>query len=50
MSDDELLSHIIAEIRKTTSAAQMAEMLAEVVQILNLAKPEIFGLLVNDPM
>ena len=49
MSDDELLYHIIAEIRKTTSAAQMAEMLAEVVQVLNLAKPEIFGLLVNDP-
>jgi hypothetical protein len=31
MSDDELLSHIIAELRKTTSAAQMADMLAALV-------------------
>ena len=48
MSNDELWSHIIAEIRKTTPAAQMAEMLAVLAQKLKLTKPEFFGLPVSD--
>ncbi len=48
MSDDELLSYIIAELRKTTSATEMADMLAAFAQRLNLVKPEIFGLSPNE--
>ena len=44
MSDDELLLLMIAEIRKTTPAAEIAEMLIALAQDLKLANAEIFGL------
>jgi hypothetical protein len=44
MSDVELWSYMLAEIKKATSAAKMAEWLAALAQILNLSKPHILEL------
>jgi hypothetical protein len=49
LTDGELWFRIIADIKKSTSAAQMAEALAQVAQMLNLAKPELLGLPVICP-
>jgi hypothetical protein len=48
MSDAELLAYILDDVRKATSPAQMAEMLVEVLQLLNLAKPELLLPLVSN--
>jgi hypothetical protein len=48
MSDEVLWFHIIADLRKNTSAEQMAEALARLAQMLNITKPEAFGSPVNN--
>jgi len=48
MSDEEMWYHIIENLKKTTSPAHMAEMLAEVARILNFDKAQILGLPVSD--